>query len=148
MRLSRWSSILPLAIAFASCTSTVDPNAVPGAYGLHDINGRALPTFQAATPGSLTVRSGGLSLDFNGTAQLIQSLSQGDGTERTDTLNFTYQIKGHELIFQFSQACPADANCISPPTGRIAEHSFINVNMGSVDNVPIVYNFQRITLAY
>src|SRR4051812_41178894 len=116
MHLSRWSSTSLIAVVLIACTDSLDPGSVPGFFYLNDINGRSLPTYQAATPGlTLTIRSAGLSLDFDGTAQLTENVTQFDGTEATITLNYTYNLKGRDLIFELSPPCPIDADCISPP---------------------------------
>jgi hypothetical protein len=150
MRLSRWSTISLIAITLAACTDSVDPNEVPGGYTLTDINGRTLPTYQAATPGpTLTINSAALTLDVGaGPAQLIQSVTQFDGTQAVLTSNYTYHLKGDQLIFELSPPCPINAQCVAPPTGRVPGTHQINLIMGSVDNMPIVYHFQRVTLAY
>jgi hypothetical protein len=150
MRLSRWSTISLIAIALTGCAGSVDPNEVPGAYSLTSINGRPLPTYQAATTGpTLTINSAGLTLNFGaGPAQLVQSVTQYDGTQATITSNYTYRLKGDQLIFELSPPCGVDANCLAPPTGRVPGTHQIDLVMGRVDNTPIVYHFQRITLAY
>jgi hypothetical protein len=149
MRLSRWSSISLIAIALTACTDTLDPNTIPGVFYLHDINGRLLPTYQAATPGlTVTVKSAGLSLDFSGPAQLFQSVTQFDGTDATITSNYTYRLKDHDLIFELSPPCPINAICGSPPTGRMPSENFVDLEIGRIDNVPIVYHFQRQTIGY
>jgi hypothetical protein len=152
MHLSRWStiSLIASAIALTACTDSVDPNEVPGAYSLTDINGRALPTYQAPTPGpTLTINSAGLTLDVGaGPAQLVQNVTQYDGTQATLTSNYVYHLKGDQLIFELSPACPINAQCLAPPTGRVTGTHQIDLVVGHLDNTPIVYHFQRITLAY
>jgi hypothetical protein len=151
MRLSRWSSIslIAIAVSLTACTDTLDPNTIPGVFYLHDINGRLLPTSQATTPGlTLTVKSAGLSLDFSGPAQLVQTVTQLNGTDATITSNYTYRLNGHELIFELSPPCPINATCASPPTGRMPSENFVDLEIGRIDNVPIVYHFQRQTIAY
>jgi hypothetical protein len=149
MRLSRWSSISLIAIVLTACTDSLDPNEIPGAYNLDDIDGRPLPTYQAATPGHpLTVNSAGLSLDFDGTAQLIENVTAFDGTQSTITSNYTYRRDGRDLIFELSPPCPINANCVAPPRGRVPSTHLIDLDFGSGNTVPFVYHFQRITLAY
>jgi hypothetical protein len=150
MRLSRWSTISLIAIVLAGCTDSVDPNEVPGGYFLTDINGRPLPTYQAATPGpTLTVNSADLTLNFGGgPAQFIQRVTQFDGTQATFTANYIYHLKGDQLIFELSPPCPINAQCVAPPTGRVPGTHQINLEVGRIDNTPIVYHFQRQTIAY
>jgi hypothetical protein len=149
MRLSRWSSISLIAILFAACTDSLQPNEIPGAYNLYDIDGRPLPTYQAATPGHpLIVNSAGLSLDFDGTAQLIQDVTAFDGTQSTMTFNYTYRRDGRDLIFELSPPCPIDAICLAPPRGRVPSTHRVALDFGTASTVPFVYHFQRITLAY
>jgi hypothetical protein len=149
MRLSRWSSISLIAIVLTACTDSLDPNEIPGAYNLDDIDGRPLPTYQAATPGHpLTVNSAGLSLDFDGTAQLIENVTAFDGTQSTITSNYTYRRDGRDLIFELSPPCPINANCVAPPRGRVPSTHLVDLEFGSGNTVPFVYHFQRITLAY
>jgi hypothetical protein len=147
MRLSRWSSISLIAIALAACTDNIAPKDFAGAYNLNDINGRPLPTYEAPTPGlTRTIRGAGMSLDFGGTAQLVQAVTEFDGTPNTVTTNYTYRIKGNDLIFAFSPVCPCDY-ISPPPTGRVTSTGDLDLDMGGGD-ISIVYHFKRITLAY
>ena len=148
MHLSRWSSILPVVIALTACSDSLDPRAVPGAYSLHDINGRPLPTYEAPTPGlTRTINSAGLSIDFGDAAELIQDVTQFDGTHVTITTNYTYRITDQDLIFELSPSCPPNANCLAAPKGRITSTGDIDLDIGSAE-FPIVYHFQRITVAF
>lgn len=148
MHLSRWLSIPSIAIIFTACTDTVSPAAVAGAYGLHDISGRPLPTYEAATPGpTRTINGASFGLDFGNTADLIQDITEFDGTRDTVTTHYTYRIKGHYLIFNFSPPCPPNADCISPPTGTITSAGDLDVQMGN-PTLPIIYHFQRTTIGF
>jgi len=143
MYMSRWSSVLSIAIALTACTNSLDPKTVPGAYTLNDINGRPLPTYEAPTPGlTRTIRSAGLSIDFGGTAELTLAVTQFDGTQATITMHYTYRLKDHDLIF--ASPCPPDANCLAPPKGRVLSTGDIELDIGSAE-FPIVYHFRRIT---
>jgi hypothetical protein len=148
MHLSRWLSITSIAITFTACTDNLAPAAIAGAYGLHDINGRPVPTYEAATPGATrTINTASVGLDFGGTADLIQDITEFGGTRDTVTTRYTYRIKGHDLIFAFSPPCPPNASCISPPTGTITSSGDLELDMGNSD-LPIIYHFQRITIGY
>ena len=148
MYLSRWSSILPIAIALTACTDSLDPSTVPGAYNLNDINGRPLPTYELPTPGlTRTIRSAGLTINFSNAVELTQEVTQFDGTQSTITTHYTYHIKDHDLILAFSPPCTAPVDCMSPPTGRVTPTGDIDLNLGGVD-APIIYHFQRITIGY
>lgn len=148
MRLSRWTSISLISIALAACSDSIDPSAVPGLFKLNDINGRPLPTYQAPTTGStLTVKSATLNLDFFDKAEFSQQIIQSDGTEATATVSYNYRVSGNELIFELSPPCPINANCLAPPVGRISGTDLVDLEIGRVDNVPIVYHFQRVRLA-
>src|SRR3954469_20365360 len=149
MRLSRWSSISLIAMVFAGCTDSRQPSEIPGGYTPNDIDGRPLPTYQAAIPGRpLTVNSAGLSLGFDGTAQLIQDVTAFDGTQSTMTFNYTYRRDGRDLIFELSPPCPINATCLAPPRGRVPSTHQVDLDFGTASTVPFVYHFQRITLAY
>lgn len=144
MHLSRWSSILPIAIALTACSDSLTPDAFAGAYSLNDINGRALPTYELPTPGlTRTIRAAGLTIDFRNVAELTQEVTQFDGTQVTLTSHFTYRVKGQDLIFAFSPPCVGD--CMSPPTGRLTSTDNLELNLGSVET-PIIYHFHRITI--
>jgi hypothetical protein len=148
MHLSRWSTISLIAFALTACTDSLDPKTVPGAYGLTDINGRQLPTYEAPTPGATrTINGAGLSIDFGDAASLIQDITRFDGTELTVTTNYTYRLKDHDLIFALSSPCAADANCVSPPKGKITSTGDIDLEMGN-GGISILYHFHHITLAY
>ena len=148
MLLSRWLNVLPIAIAFTACTDSLDPKTVPGAYGLVDINGRPVPTYEAPTPGpTRTIKGGGLSIDFGDAASLIQDIIKPDGTEVMVTTNYTYRLRDHDLAFAITPPCPVDASCLAPPRGRITSTGDIALDMGSA-GTPIVYHLHHITLAY
>jgi len=148
MHLSRWFSILPIALALTACTDSLNPDSVPGAYGLTNINGRTLPTYEAATPGpTRTIKGGSLGIDFGDAASLLQDVIKADGTEVMITTNYTYRLKDHDLIFALSPPCPSDANCLAPPKGKITSTGDISLDLGSAET-PIVYHFHHITLAY
>ena len=90
-----------------------------------------------------------MSLDFDGTAQLTLAITAFNGTESTITTNYTYRIKGHDLIFAFDPPCAAGpaVDCMSPPTGTITSAGDLDLDVGGGD-IAIVYHFKRITLAY
>jgi formylmethanofuran dehydrogenase subunit A len=89
------------------------------------------------------VNGAGLAIDFGNTAELIRDITPMTGARDTVTTNYAYQVRGHDLIF----TCAGPVDCISQPTGTITSTGDIDLDMGS-GNVPIVYHFRRITVAY
>ena len=54
------------------------------------------------------------------------------GTDVTDTTNYTYQIDGSAIAFDYSPPCPPNALCVAPPKGTIVDsHIYLDMSGGS-----------------
>ncbi|MFL5638505.1 MAG: hypothetical protein ACJ78M_03960, partial [Gemmatimonadaceae bacterium] len=120
---------------------------VTGRFTLSDINGRSLPTYQAATPGlTAMIIHADLELDDAGHATWIEDRLQFDGTPVTYTTNYTYEIRGAEVEFE-TQPCPPNAICAGPPHGTISPITGdLDVEIGRFESLPIIYHFRRLAL--
>jgi hypothetical protein len=148
MHLTRRKAFLLLAISLAACTESTAPRTVSAEFRLNDINGRTLPTYQAATPGlTATIITGNLTLDNAGQAVMIEQRQQFDGTDITLSTTYKYEIRGNEIVFSMLQPCPANANCVAPPKGAMSPITGqIALEIGLFGSEPIIYNFYRLML--
>jgi hypothetical protein len=144
MHLIGRNALILLAIPLAACSESTAPERLTAQFVLNDINGRALPTYQAATPGNTaTILSGTLTLDNSGQATMVEQRRELDGTEITLTMNYAYEIKGTSIIFSMLEPCPIDASCMSPPTGTYSRLTGrVDVEIGRFGDEPIVYHYQ------
>ncbi|MGH7651204.1 MAG: hypothetical protein ACREMS_05120 [Gemmatimonadaceae bacterium] len=138
----RQTSLLVLLLSALACKETSGPSVVTATFALHDINGRVLPTFLAATPGfTTTIVSGSLTLDDSGRASIVEHRIEGNGTETDDTASYNYKISGNKIDFESSVICIAVDGCPAPPVATIVGGGL------SVDRYPsggagIVYNYR------
>ncbi|SRR6266571_369685 len=139
MLLSRQTEIFLLcAVATLACHDSAAPAAVSGKFVLNDINGRALPTYPAPTPGlTPTIVSNTLILYKDGTAQTTEHRVEWNGVDNTYTWQNTYTITGNQIKFAYH--CPPNADCIAPPHGTILGNRLsLDVSGGSG---AIIYNY-------
>lgn len=143
MRLIRQTGFLLLVASIVACHDSTGPATIAARFDLTDIDGRALPTYPAATPGlTPTILSGIVILNDDGTAEIDEHRTDWDGTDRLFSSPYTYKITDGKITFSFS--CPPNADCISPPEGTLFG-SRLSLVMGHVNTDPITYNYRLIT---
>jgi hypothetical protein len=122
MRLSRQKVLLLVLVSGIACSDSTGPNTVSAFFKLQTIDGRALPTYIAATPGpTSTIISSSLTLDETGTAVVIEHRNEMLRGDVTDTATYTYQLNGAQIEIDLPVACLAIGSC--PPflwTGTIS----------------------------
>jgi hypothetical protein len=141
---SRKVFLLSLSLAFLiSCRDSSGPAAVSARFELNDIDGRALPTPPAFTPGlTPNILSSTITLDEAGNAAVTVHRTEWDGRDVTFTNHYTYKITGSRIEFDYSPPCPPNANCVSPPKGTLFLGR-LSLEMGYVNSDPILYNYRR-----
>ena len=135
--------LVSLSLAFIiSCGDSSGPAVVTGRFELNDIDGRALPTPPAFTPGlTPTILSSTITLDEAGNAAVTEHRIEWDGRDITSTTNYTYKITGSQIAFDFSPPCPPNALCARPPKGTLFLGR-LSLEMGYVNSDPILYNYR------
>ena len=115
MRLSRQKAFLLVLIASIACHSTTGPETISAFFTLQTIDGRALPTYLAATPGpSATIISSSLALYTTGKAVMIEHRNEMLRGGVTDTTAYDLQYSrepiGNTLAFTLPRhrALPLD----------------------------------------
>jgi hypothetical protein len=144
MRLpSRKVFLLSLSLAFViSCRDSSGPAIVSARFELNDIDGRALPTPPAFTPGlTPTILSSTITLDQARNADVTVHRTEWDGRDVTSTSHYTYKITGSRIEFDYSPPCPPNALCVSPPKGTLFLGR-LSLEMGYVNSDPILYNYR------
>jgi len=146
MRLFRWTSLALVTCIVAACTNSTGPKTVAAQFVLHDIDGRLLPTYPAATPGlTPTILDGTITLDPSGNATIFEHRTEWNGVDATYTTPYKYEIKGSVVEFSRLEPCPPDAICSAPPQGKLSLVSGgMSVNMGG--SFPIIYNYYRVVV--
>ena len=135
--------LVSLSLAFViSCRDSSGPATVSGRFELNDIDGRALPTPPAFTPGlTPTILSSTITLDEAGNAAVTVHRTEWDGRDVTSTINYTYKITDSRIEFDYSLPCPLNANCVNPPKGTLFMGR-LSLEMGYVNSDPIFYNYR------
>ena len=148
MPLTCRKAVVLFAVAFVACHESTTPGTVSAGFRLNDINGRALPTYQAPTPGiTVTVLGGSLTLEPTGLATMIEEREQPDGTPFVLAGYYTYRINGNDLSFTRSTPCPIEFDCLPTPHGTISPVTgALALEVGQFGTTPIVYNFARVIL--
>jgi hypothetical protein len=137
---SRKFFFLALALVIA-CRESTGPAVVLAQFELTDINGRALPTPPANTPGlTPIILSSTVTLDELGHATIIEHRTQWDGSDATLTSHYTYKITGSQIEFDYLQPCPPNALCAAPPKGTFFLDR-LSLEMGRINTDPILYNY-------
>ena len=141
--LGRTGFLLSLSLAFViSCRDSSGPAAVTARFELNDIDGRALPTPPAFTPGMTpTILSSTITLDDAGIAAVTVHRTEWDGRDVISTSNYTYKITGTHIEFDYSPPCPPNALCVAPPKGTLFLGR-LSLEMGYVQSTPILYNYR------
>jgi hypothetical protein len=146
MRLSSQKVCLLLLVSGIACSDSTGPNTVSAFFSLQSINGRALPTFIAETPGPTTiVISSSLILDKTGQAVVIEHRNEMLRGDITDTTTYEYRLNGAEVEIASPVACLAISIC--PPflwSGTISPLGLsLILNPYSSDS-HIVYSYRRV----
>src|SRR5258705_12061735 len=140
--LSRNVSLLSLSLAFIiSCRDSSGPAAITARFELNNIDGRALPTPPAFTPGlTPTILSSTITLDEAGNAAVTEHRTEWDGRDVTSTSDYTYKITGSHIEIA-SPPFPPQANCVIPPKGTLFLGR-LSLEMGHVNSTAILYNYR------
>jgi hypothetical protein len=144
MRLIRWTGLFSLACLVIACSDNTGPKTLEAQFVLHDIGGRLLPTYPAATPGlTPTILDGTIALEPSGDATIVEHRTEWNGVDATYSTPYRYQIRGNVVEFSRLEPCPPAAICAAPPQGRLSLVSKgMSVNMGGTQ-FPIIYNYER-----
>src|SRR6266550_1448 len=140
MRLSG-PKVLLLSIALViSCRDSTGPTTVSARFELNDIDGRALPTPPALTPGLRPIiLSGTITLDKSGNAEVVEHQTQWNGADFTSTIIYHYRISDTHIDFAIP---PAPIDPIgNPPKGTITAAG-LTLEMGLFDSQPILYHYR------
>lgn len=125
MQLSRWICLpLLLTVTLACSDGTAPPPAIANEYYMESVDGRPLPTTINSEGGyTTTVLSSFLVFDVAGKAQLVERVrltSPSDpATETTHTQEYSYEISGNRIAFDYLQWCRDTTVCVAPPTGTL-----------------------------
>jgi len=144
MRLFRWTSLALVACVVAACSDSTSPKTVAAQFVLHDINGRLLPTYPAATPGlTPTILDGTITLEPSGNATIFEHRTEWNGVDATYSTPYKYEIRGNVVEFSRLEPCPPAAICSAPPQGKL---SLVSSNMSVTvsSSFPIIYNYNRV----
>ncbi|MEA2762206.1 MAG: hypothetical protein QOD47_1490 [Gemmatimonadaceae bacterium] len=144
MRLSSQKVFLLLLVSGIACSDSTGP--VSAFFTLQTINGRALPTFIAETPGPTTiVISSNLILDKAGNAVVIEHRNEMLRGDVTDTTTYQYRRNGTEVEIALPVACLAIGSC--PPfvwRGTISPLGLSLILDPYSSDSHIVYTYRRV----
>jgi len=148
MRLLRQRVFLLVLVSGIACSDSTGPRTISAIFSLQSIDGRALPTYIAATPGpTTTIISSSLILDKTGKAVRIEHRNEMLRGDVTDTTAYQYTMHGAQIEIFVSQVCLAIYSC--PPfewTGTVTPFALsLVVNPYSTDS-HIVYRYRTIGL--
>jgi hypothetical protein len=137
--------VLLLSIAFViSCRDSTGPTTVSARFELNDIDGRALPTPPAFTPGlTPTILSSTATLDRAGNAAITVHETAWDGSDVTFTSNYTYRITGSRVDLTCSP--PYNPYALCAPLKGTFFFGRLSLEMGHVNSDPILYNYRFAT---
>ena len=108
MRLSRQKVFLLLLVSGIACSDSTGPETVSAFFTLQTIDGRALPTYIAATPGpTSTIISSSLNLDKTGKAAVIEHRDETFRGDVTDTTTYEYRLHGAQIEITSPIVCLA-----------------------------------------
>ena len=149
MRLSRQKAFLLLLVSGIACSDSTGPETVSAFFTLQTIDGRALPTYIAVTPGpNATIISSSLILDKTGKATVIEHRDETFRDDVTDTTTYAYSIHGNQIEITSPIVCLAITTpCPSTlQTGTISPFGLsLIINPTSTDS-HIVYTYRSIGL--
>jgi hypothetical protein len=145
MRLSRQNAFLLVLVSSIACSDTTGPETVSAFFTLQSIDGRALPTYIAVTPGpSATIISSSLILEKSGKATVIEHRNETFRGDVTDTTNYGYSIHGNQL--QMGSYCLAIGTCPAIRTGTISPIALNLVINPTSPDFHIVFKYRNIGL--
>lgn len=131
MRLARWK-ILPLlfSLPLACSDGTAPPPSTSGDYVLESVGSRPLPATIHSGEGYATiVLWSTLNFDPTGRAVLVERMrhtSPNDPPyELTHRTDYSYQVTGDHIAFDYFPPCPPNALCVEPPTGTLGTSSLV-----------------------
>jgi hypothetical protein len=147
MRLSRQKVFLLVLVSGIACSDGTGPATVSAFFMLQTIDGRALPTYIAATPGpTTTIISSSLILDKTGKAVVIEHRNEMLRGDVTDTTTYEYQIQGIQIVMSEPILCTSSSICPALRTGTISPLGLsLVINPNSTDS-HIVYQYRGIGL--
>lgn len=144
MQLPRQKALLLALISSLACHTATAPAGAAAHFELKAINGRPLPTYLAATPGSTaTILSSSLFLTTAGKAVMIehrQDTFQGEGTYTT---TFDYRIHGTQIEIGSFKPCPINAICAANRIGTITPGG-LSLVINPVSDGQIVYEYRSV----
>jgi hypothetical protein len=141
MRLSCQKVPLLVLASIIACTDSTGPRTVSAHFVLQSIDGRALPTYLAATPGpSTTIVSSTLTLDLSGNAVFTEHRDDMNIGERTYTSATTYTVNGSQIEIA-GQACLTYPDCIGQRVGTIFNNR-LNLTINPRMDFQIVYEYR------
>jgi len=142
MRLSR-SFALSFLTLLAACSLNEGPRALSSTYYLNDIDGRALPTPPAFTPGlTPTILSSVLTLSRDGNASFTDHRIEYNGFDDTVVYYYTYKINGFNISFTPAARCLANVDCPGPDlTGKILGNN-LSIARSRVNSNLIYFNYR------
>jgi hypothetical protein len=144
MRLSSQKVFLLLLVSGVACSDSTGP--VSTVFTLQTIDGRALPTFIAETPGpTTTVISSNLILDKAGSAVVIEHRNEMLRGDVTDTTTYEYRRNGAQIEILLPVACLAIGSC--PPflwSGTISPLGLSLIVNPYTSGPHIVYTYRRV----
>jgi len=114
---------------------------------LQTIDGRALPTYIAATPGGAsTVISSSLTLDKAGKAVAIEHRDDMFRGDVTDTTTYEYRLQGTQIQMESPIVCLAITSCPTIRLGTISPFGLsLVINPNSTD-FHIVFKYRSLGL--
>ena len=136
MRLFRQKCFLPVLFGILACSNATGPETVSARFVLQTIDGRALPTYIAATPGpSSTIISSSLTLDKAGNAVVVEHRDELFRGDVTDTTTYGYTVHGNRIEMHSVSICLANTICPGSRAGTISPFGLsLDINPTSIDS--------------
>jgi hypothetical protein len=145
MRLFRQKAFLLVLVSSIACSDSTGPETVSAFFTLQSIDGRALPTYIAVTPGpNATVISSILILDKTGKATVIEHRDETFRGDVTDTTTYGYSIHGNQL--QMGSNCLAITTCPPLRTGTFSPIALNLVINPTSPDFHIVFKYRSMVL--
>jgi hypothetical protein len=142
MRLSRQKVLVLLLASGIACSDSTGPETVSAFFTLQTIDGRALPTYIAETPGpNATIITSSLILDKTGTATVIEHRDETFRGDVTDTTTYGYTIHGNQI--EMGSFCLAITTC-PVRTGTVWPFGLSLVINPTSPDYHIVYAYRRV----
>jgi hypothetical protein len=142
MRLPCQRAFLLLVVSAIACNDATGPVSLPAQFELVNINGRALPTPLAFTPGlTPTILSASLRLDDSGRVVMTENRTLFDGTPSTSTLTLDYKINGNDIEVGCLRGAPI--TCVSTHFTGTISRTTLSLTMVAVSiDGSITYNYR------